>query len=88
MYITLDPKDPLLQITVTRYTYPTIFGVFIIVLAAFLVKKLISIWMETVRDDTYLIGKKLHNMQNNQQSEPESSNTITTASNIDTAMEE
>jgi hypothetical protein len=58
------------------------------VLAAFLVKKLVSIWMETVRDDTYLIGKKLHNMQNNQQSEPESSNTITTASNIDTTMEE
>lgn len=44
--------------------------------------------METVRDDTYLIGKKLHNMHNNQQSEPESSNSTTTASNIDIAAEE
>lgn len=77
----LDPKDPSLQITVTRYTYPTIFGVFVVVLAAFLVKKLVSIWMDTVRDDTYLIGRQLHNMQNNQQEE-----SAATASTIDTAV--
>ncbi|KAL7319178.1 hypothetical protein PS15m_002347 [Mucor circinelloides] len=77
----LDPKDPSLQITVTRYTYPTIFGVFVAVLAAFLVKKLISIWMDTVRDDTYLIGRQLHNMQNHQQEE-----SAATASTIDTAV--
>ncbi|KAF1798687.1 hypothetical protein FB192DRAFT_1310118 [Mucor lusitanicus] len=78
----LDPKDPSLQINVTRYTYPTIFGVFLVVLAAFLVKKLISIWMDTVRDDTYLIGRQLHNMQNNPQEE-----SAPAAATIDTAVE-
>ncbi|KAL9556071.1 hypothetical protein MBANPS3_002067 [Mucor bainieri] len=91
----LDPKDPSLQITVTRYTYPTIFGVVLVVLAAFLVKKLISIWMDTVRDDTYLIGRQLHNMQNNPQDESTATatttattTTTTTASTIDIAAVE
>jgi hypothetical protein len=34
-----------------------------ILVSGFLIKKLIDLWMQTVRDDTYLIGKKLHNMQ-------------------------
>lgn len=37
--------------------------------------------MDTVRDDTYLIGRQLHNMQNNQQEE-----SAATASTIDTAV--
>lgn len=60
----LDPKDPSLQITVTRYTYPIIFCFFLVLLTGFIFKKLIHIWMQTVRDDTYLIGKKLHNLKN------------------------
>ncbi|KAI8640568.1 hypothetical protein BD408DRAFT_484022 [Parasitella parasitica] len=79
----LDPTDSSLQIKVTRYTYPTIFGVLVVLIATYILKKLISIWMETVRDDTYLIGKKLHNMQNNQPSQSESSH-ASTASTIDT----
>lgn len=35
-----------------------------ILVSGFLIKKLIHLWMQTVRDDTYLIGKKLHNLQN------------------------
>lgn len=62
--IILDPKDPSLQITVTRYTYPIIFCFFLVLLTGFIFKKLIHIWMQTVRDDTYLIGKKLHNLKN------------------------
>lgn len=41
--------------------------------------------MDTVRDDTYLIGRQLHNMQNNQQEEF-ATNTTTTASTIDPAV--
>lgn len=37
--------------------------------------------MDTVRDDTYLIGRQLHNMQNHQQEE-----SAATASTIDTAV--
>ncbi|KAI9487301.1 MAG: hypothetical protein EXX96DRAFT_552589 [Benjaminiella poitrasii] len=56
-------NDPLIQIMVTRYAYPAIFGLFMSILVGFALKKLLSIWTETVRDDTYLIGKRLHNLQ-------------------------
>ncbi|CAO3628960.1 unnamed protein product [Mucor hiemalis] len=77
----LDPKDPSLQITVTRYTYPIIFCFFLILLTGFIFKKLIHIWMQTVRDDTYLIGKKLHNLKN------QSDNTISSSSSNTTSNE-
>jgi hypothetical protein len=44
-----------------------------ILVSGFLIKKLIDLWMQTVRDDTYLIGKKLHNMQNASANEGSSS---------------
>lgn len=58
----IDSKD---SITVMKYTYPSICGVFVIILVGFSIRKLFQLWMETVRDDTYLIGRRLHNMQTN-----------------------
>ncbi|KAI7900493.1 uncharacterized protein BX663DRAFT_488410 [Cokeromyces recurvatus] len=63
---TLDSNmknDPFTRITITRYTYPIVFGLFVFVLIGLALKKLFNIWTETVRDDTYLIGKRLHNLQ-------------------------
>ncbi|KAI8989990.1 hypothetical protein BDB01DRAFT_894809 [Pilobolus umbonatus] len=58
----LDPNDPELQVKVTRYTYPSIFCIFVLAITGYVCKKLLNLWMETVRDDAYLIGKRLHNM--------------------------
>ncbi|KAI8358573.1 hypothetical protein BD560DRAFT_405866 [Blakeslea trispora] len=54
--------DPSLQIVVTRYTYPIIFCIVMSIFSGFIIKKLIDMWLQSVRDDTYLIGKRLHNM--------------------------
>lgn len=56
-------RDPSYQLLVTRYTYPSIFCLMITTLLCLIFKKLFSIWIQTVRDDTYLIGKKLHNLE-------------------------
>jgi hypothetical protein len=32
-------------------------------LSGFVLKKLFNLWMQTVRDDTYRIGNKLHNLR-------------------------
>lgn len=47
-----------------RYVYPVVFSIILLILSSFMIKKLIALWMKTVRDDTYLVGKRLHNMQN------------------------
>lgn len=49
--------------TSTKYMYPIMFSILLLIVSIFILKKLFTIWMETVRDDTYLIGKRLHNMQ-------------------------
>ncbi|KAI8987552.1 hypothetical protein BDF20DRAFT_998168 [Mycotypha africana] len=58
----LESRDAFMQISVTRYAYPAIFGICLIILIGFVMKKMLNIWLETVRNDTYLIGKRLHNM--------------------------
>ncbi|CEJ00887.1 hypothetical protein RMCBS344292_14929 [Rhizopus microsporus] len=63
LYIMGTSRDPSYQLLVTRYTYPSIFCLMITTLLCLIFKKLFSIWIQTVRDDTYLIGKKLHNLE-------------------------
>ncbi|KAI8063657.1 uncharacterized protein B0P05DRAFT_555187 [Gilbertella persicaria] len=46
----------------TRYTYPIMFGIIMSLLLGWLGKRLMSLWLQSVRDDTYLIGKRLHNL--------------------------
>lgn len=46
-------------------------------MAGFIFKKLFNLWMQTVRDDTYLIGKKLHNLQESSSSNNEASTSST-----------
>jgi hypothetical protein len=58
--------DYSVQVSVMRYTYPITFCAFAILMVAFIIKKLLDMWMQTVRDDTYLIGKRLHNINNPQ----------------------
>ncbi|KAI7896747.1 uncharacterized protein EV154DRAFT_535463 [Mucor mucedo] len=66
----LDPKDPSLQITVTRYTYPIIFFFFVGLLSIVIFKKLIHLWIQIVKEDLYGIGVKLHNRNNESSDEP------------------
>lgn len=73
----VDSKDPSLQVTVTIYTYPIIFCFFIAILSVFIFKNLIHLWIQIVRDDIYLIGKRLHNMKNQSETgDNESTSTI------------
>ncbi|KAI8882007.1 hypothetical protein K501DRAFT_252110 [Backusella circina FSU 941] len=67
----LDPtsfssSDYSVQISVIRYIYPATFCAFIVLLVAFIIKKLLGMWIQTIRDDTYLIGKRLHNINDSQ----------------------
>ncbi|KAI8148867.1 hypothetical protein BJV82DRAFT_201164 [Fennellomyces sp. T-0311] len=54
--------DSALQVALFRCAYPIVFCVGILVGTLVLSTKLIGIWLKAVRDDTYLIGKRLHNL--------------------------
>ncbi|KAI9020804.1 hypothetical protein CLU79DRAFT_218346 [Phycomyces nitens] len=55
-------SDPATQILVFRYSYPAtmcitlVFGLFTGSV------KLVRLWIQNIRDDTYLVGKRLHNL--------------------------
>ena len=54
--------DSALQIALFRCAYPIVFCFGVLVGTLLLSTKLIGIWLKAVRDDTYLIGKRLHNL--------------------------
>ncbi|KAG2220865.1 hypothetical protein INT45_004033 [Circinella minor] len=55
--------DSALQLALFRCAYPVVFCLGIFVGTLILSTKLFRIWMKAVRDDTYLIGKRLHNLE-------------------------
>ncbi|KAI9490702.1 hypothetical protein BDB00DRAFT_836412 [Zychaea mexicana] len=54
--------DGALQLALFRCAYPVVFCLAILVGTLVLSTKLFRIWLKAVRDDTYLIGKRLHNL--------------------------
>jgi E3 ubiquitin-protein ligase DOA10 len=60
----LDSPDPSQKIIVIRHTYPAVFCLAVLVLGCLVFRKLLHLWLQTIRDDAYLIGKRLHNMEN------------------------
>ncbi|KAI9265606.1 hypothetical protein BY458DRAFT_534185 [Sporodiniella umbellata] len=59
----IDGHDASLQLLVTRYTYPALFGSLVTLLLCFVSKELFKIWLKAVRDDTYKIREALHNFE-------------------------
>ncbi|KAI8393645.1 uncharacterized protein BYT42DRAFT_609419 [Radiomyces spectabilis] len=59
----LAKHDPSIQLAIVRCMYPGVFCLIVVILMCILLTKLAKIWMKTVRDDTYLIGKRLHNLE-------------------------
>ncbi|KAG1521048.1 hypothetical protein G6F52_007093 [Rhizopus delemar] len=59
-YFKLSDKDP---IDLIRSVYPCVSAVFFIYYALCLAVGYMKQWMETVREDTYLVGRILHNFE-------------------------
>lgn len=55
-------SDPRVQLAMFRCAYPLAFCLLIFSGFLWLSTKLIRAWLRTVRDDTYLVGKRLHNL--------------------------
>ena len=55
--------DSALELALFRCAYPVVFCLGIFVGTLILSTKLFRIWLKAVRDDTYLIGKRLHNLE-------------------------
>ncbi|KAI9301460.1 hypothetical protein BJ944DRAFT_271471 [Cunninghamella echinulata] len=50
------------MLILVRWMYPIVFSILFSFFICYLFTKLIKIWAKTIRDDTYLIGKQLHNL--------------------------
>ncbi|OAD72934.1 hypothetical protein PHYBLDRAFT_187244 [Phycomyces blakesleeanus NRRL 1555(-)] len=55
-------SNPVTQLLVFRYSYPAVLCITILFGLFTGSIKLIRLWIQTIRDDTYLIGKRLHNL--------------------------
>jgi E3 ubiquitin-protein ligase DOA10 len=60
LFLAID--DPSIKILIFRCAYPILFCLLCLGLVAYVGVRLIKIWLRSIRDDTYLIGKQLHNL--------------------------
>ncbi|KAI5838245.1 hypothetical protein DFP73DRAFT_520375 [Morchella snyderi] len=44
-----------------RYSYPVVFAIFLIVAGGYALKLLVDSWKQSIRDEVYLTGERLHN---------------------------
>lgn len=44
-----------------RYSYPAVFAIFLIFAGAYAMKLLVDSWKQSIRDEVYLTGERLHN---------------------------
>ncbi|KAG2229829.1 hypothetical protein INT48_008273 [Thamnidium elegans] len=58
----LDINDTSVKILIFRCAYPVVFCFVCLIFIFNAIISLIEIWFRTIRDDTYLIGKQLHNL--------------------------
>lgn len=59
----LGIEEPSIKLLIFRCAYPILFcGICLVILCAISIH-LIKIWLRSIRDDTYLIGKQLHNLE-------------------------
>ncbi|CAO3618449.1 unnamed protein product [Cunninghamella blakesleeana] len=58
----LNIQDPSMKLFIFRCAYPILFCLVFALSLILLGMKLIKFWVNTVRDDTYLVGRQLHNL--------------------------
>ncbi|CAO3631806.1 unnamed protein product [Cunninghamella blakesleeana] len=58
------------MLILVRWMYPLVFSILFTIFTAYLFTKLIKIWAKSIRDDTYLIGKQLHNLDQDSTTTP------------------
>lgn len=61
----IDINDADVKILIFRCAYPLVFCFVCLIFILNAIISLIDIWLRTIRDDTYLIGKQLHNLNEN-----------------------
>jgi hypothetical protein len=44
-----------------RYSYPVVFAIFLIIAGGYALKLLVDSWKQSIRDEVYLTGERLHN---------------------------
>lgn len=44
-----------------RYSYPAVFAIFLMFAGAYAMKLLVDSWKQSIRDEVYLTGERLHN---------------------------
>ncbi|CAO3587835.1 unnamed protein product [Absidia cylindrospora] len=49
-------------LVLVRWMYPIVFGILFVGFICYISTKLIKLWVKSIRDDTYMIGKQLHNL--------------------------
>lgn len=59
----LAVQDTSIKMLIFRCTYPILFCGACMVVFIVVVVRLIQYWLKTIRDDTYLIGRQLHNLE-------------------------
>ncbi|KAL9559630.1 hypothetical protein MBANPS3_000336 [Mucor bainieri] len=59
----LSVEDASIKMLIFRCTYPILFCGACVVILLVVVVRLIQYWLKSVRDDTYLIGRQLHNLE-------------------------
>ncbi|KAI8642232.1 hypothetical protein BD408DRAFT_443594 [Parasitella parasitica] len=57
----LSVEDSSMKVLIFRCAYPIMFCGACLIILAMLSLRLIKFWLKSVRDDTYLVGKQLHN---------------------------
>ncbi|ORY93848.1 hypothetical protein BCR43DRAFT_551551 [Syncephalastrum racemosum] len=62
----LGLTDPAMHLAMFRCAYPIAFCVVMLGGLLVLLTRLVRVWLKAVRDDTYLVGKQLHNLDEQQ----------------------
>lgn len=63
MLIYTAVEDSSIKMLIFRCAYPVLFCSACAILLIILAVRLIKFWLKSIRDDTYLIGKQLHNLE-------------------------
>lgn len=54
--------DPSIKILIFRCAYPILFCLICLAIIAYAATRVLNMWLRIIRDDTYLIGRQLHNL--------------------------
>lgn len=61
MCFIVQDADPATVSQMYRYSYPAVFVLFVLLAIGYFLKMVVDRWEQSVRDEVYLIGERLHN---------------------------